>query len=152
VTGNESGASWASTPMNSSRRHFVALVSLLALGALAGCTQTVAPRGGDPSPGLQLHVAGGQDRLVLDGQMRAVRVVRDPERDGIALSVDLDEAAREGVARFTGKHVGERVEIVVAGRSVATLVIRDPVQVPSLLLTAPSDDEVRQMQRDLAAR
>ena len=71
---------------------------------------------------------GGEDRLVLDGRLRAIRVVRDPERDGIALSVDLDQAARASIARFTGKHVGERVEILVAGRTVATLLVRDPVE------------------------
>jgi hypothetical protein len=130
--------------MKSSRREFVVMASLTLLGALAGCAH-----GGYAIPRLQLRVAGGTDALVLDGEVRAVRVVPDPERSGIALSVDLDAATRERVARFTGRHVGDHVEIVVAGRTVATLVVRDPVDVPSLLLTGRDDDEVRRMQRDL---
>jgi hypothetical protein len=144
-------AGWES--VQSSRRRF-AVLALVLLGALFGCAGRGAPSSAEstPPPRLELHVLGGEDHLVLDGEIRAIRLVRDPERDGIALSVELADAAREGVAQFTGRHVGERVEIIVGGRSVAKVAIRDPVQVPALLLTGTSDDEVRRMQRDLATR
>lgn len=133
--------------MNRSRRRFIALVSLVALVACAPASSAT-----NPPARLELRVAGSQNRLVLDGQVHDVRVVRDPERDGIALSVDLDASTRQSVAQFTGRHVGEHVEIVVAGQTVAAPVIRDPIDVPALLLTGHDDDDVRQMQRKLEAR
>jgi hypothetical protein len=138
------------------RRRFVTIVSL-ALGVFAGCARPAAPSESTSSAAtaparLELRVDGAQDRLVLDGQVHEIRVVRDPERDGIALSVELGADTRQSVAQFTGRHVGEHVEIVVAGRTVASPVIRDPIDVPALLLTGHSDDDVRQMQRQLEAR
>jgi preprotein translocase subunit SecD len=143
--------------MKRSHRRFVALVSLVALAALGACAPTAAPTDAatsatTPPARLELRVAGSQDRLVLDGRVHEVRVVRDPERDGIALSVDLDAGTRQSVAQFTGRHVGEHVEIVVAGRTVAAPVIRDPIDAPALLLTGHDDDDVRRMQRRLAAQ
>jgi hypothetical protein len=131
--------------MTASRRHVLLAAAALVVTA---CSHA----GAAPPPRLQLRAAASDERLVLDGQVRAVRIVRDPERDGIALSVDLDDATRKDVASFTGRNVGRRVEIVVAGNTVATLTVRDPVDVPSLLLTATDDASVRRMTADLEGR
>ncbi len=137
-------------------RCFFAFVGL-AFGVLAGCAHDAPPAPGANSAAsapsrLELRAAGTHDCLVLDGQVHEVRVVRDPERDGIALSVELGAETRQSVAQFTGRHVGEHVEIVVAGQTVASPVVRDPIDVPALLLTGRSDDDVRQMQRQLEGR
>lgn len=95
-------------------------------------------------------IAVGSDRLLLDGGVRQVRVVRDPGRDGVALSLELADDTRQRVARFTGGHVGEQVALIVAGRAAMTLTMRDRVDAPALLLTAHDDATVRDMQRRLA--
>ena len=155
-------------------RPFLAIVAGLALTACAGG----APAAGSPPTAARVappghfelravapeaagverlqawdggSVAVGSDRLVLDSGVREVRVVRDPERDGMALSVQLAEDTRERVAAFTRRHVGEKVALVVGGRSASTLTVRDPVDVPVLLLTGRDDATVQEMERRLEA-
>jgi hypothetical protein len=95
------------------------------------------------------EVPVGAARLNLDDAVRDTHLVRDPERDGQALSIDLREEARPKLARFTSAHTGERVAFVVGGRAAATLTVRDPVVGGSLLLTAHDDADVIEMQRRL---
>jgi hypothetical protein len=45
--------------------------------------------------------------------------------------------------------VGESVALIVAGRAATTLTVRDPVNVPALLLTARDDATVQEMRRVL---
>jgi hypothetical protein len=78
-----------------------------------------------------------------------VRVVRDPERDGVALSVELADETRRRVTEFTGAHVGERVALLVGGRAAMTMTVRDPVTTPALLLTARDDATVHELEKRL---
>jgi hypothetical protein len=132
-----------------STRRDVVIIGCLVLLAVAGACANAAAPALSSTPRLRLRVSGKDESLVLDGRVVGVREVRDPEREGIALSVDLDEEARGEVRTFTRKHVGEHVSIDVGGRTVATLVIRDPVDAPALLLTSRDDDDVRSMEREL---
>jgi hypothetical protein len=95
------------------------------------------------------EVPVGAERLILDDAVRDTHLVRDPERVGTALSVDLRDDARPKLARFTSAHVGDRVAFVVGGRAAATLTVRDPVTGGSVLLTATNDADVLEMQRRL---
>jgi hypothetical protein len=95
------------------------------------------------------EVPVGAERLNLDDAVRETHLVRDPERVGTALSVDLRDDARSKLASFTSAHVGERVAFVVGGRAAATLTVRDAVIGGSLLLTAQNDADVLEMQRRL---
>jgi hypothetical protein len=95
------------------------------------------------------EVPVGAERLNLDDAVEETHLVRDPERGGAALSVGLRDDARPKLARFTSDHVGDRVAFVVGGRAAATLTVRDPVVGASLLLTAPNDADVLEMQRRL---
>jgi hypothetical protein len=134
-------------------RRDVLITGCLMLLAVAGaCAKPAAPASTAGPPHLRLRVDGSSEALVLDGRVAGVREVRDPERDGIALSVDLDETTRTEVRNFTGRHVGDHVDIEVGGKTVATLVVRDPVDVPALLLTSKDDADVREMERELGGR
>jgi hypothetical protein len=95
------------------------------------------------------EVPVGNERLNLDDAVRDTHLVRDPEREGKALSVDLRDDARPRVQRFTAAHVGDRVAFVVGGRAATTLTVRDSVVGASLLLTATNDADVLEMQRRL---
>jgi hypothetical protein len=79
-----------------------------------------------------------------------VRIVRDPERDGSALAVDLADADGARLHDFTARHVGDHVAIVVAGEERMRPLIRDPIAGPTLLLTGRDDAEVETMRRALA--
>ncbi|HEX3344383.1 MAG TPA: hypothetical protein VHS09_07405, partial [Polyangiaceae bacterium] len=152
--------------MTIARRLLLTMLAALAAFSLFACShgpEATGPSVGPPSrlelravapesPGVEhvpswegAGVAVGEDRLVLDGGVRAVRVVRDPERDGVALSLELADDTRQRVAQFTGAHVGTRVAVIVAGRAAMTMTVRDPVSVPALLLTARDDATVREL-------
>jgi hypothetical protein len=128
------------------RRGFaLALLTSIAAVACGGPPGPAAPPG--PS---RLELRAGDDRLVLDGSVKAVRDVPDPERPGKALAVDLADDARSRLTAFTARHVGERVRFVVAGREVMAPTVRDPITTPSILLTGGNDAEVDSMRRALA--
>ncbi len=123
------------------RRFAQALPLLLLVPACAHATSS------PPAPS-RFALRAGDDTLVLDGRVRAVHDVRDPERDGRALSVELDDRGRDQVRVFTSRHVGERIAIAVDGRDVMTPTVRDPLDGP-IRLTAPTDAEVDDMRRAL---
>lgn len=132
------------------RRFALVLASLSILAACGGAPASAAPTAsssGAPPPRLELRA--GQDRLVLDGDVQAVRVVSDPERDGKALAIDLRDDARARLEAFTSRHVGERVAFLVGGREAMAPTVRDPITVPSILLTARDDASLEEMRRAL---
>ena len=114
---------------------------------LVGCAHVAAPPHAANPSRLELRAPGEQ--LVLDDQVRAVRVVRDPERAGSALAVDFREDGGARLKAFTSHHVGERIAIRVAGREVALVTLRDPIEGATLLLTGRDDAEVDEMRRGL---
>jgi preprotein translocase subunit SecD len=125
------------------------VVLALALSpALAVACARAAPPAASPGPArFELRAEG--DRLVLDGQVRGVRVVADPERSGRALAVDLDDRAQGAVTTFTTRHVGQRLAVLVAGREVMTPTLRDPITGPSIMVTGHTDADVEEMRRAL---
>ncbi|MGO8996156.1 MAG: hypothetical protein ACLQVI_22825 [Polyangiaceae bacterium] len=133
--------------MTISRR---AILSSLSATLLLACASAPVPSS-HPTPS-RLELRAASDSLILDGDVLAVREVRDPERDGIAVSVELSAQLRQRIEAFTSRHVGERVAILIGGRPVLRLTIRDPVTAPTLLLTAKTDANVREMERELGPR
>jgi hypothetical protein len=128
------------------RRHFaLALVTSLAAVACGGPPAPAA----HPGPS-RLELRAGDDRLVLDGAVKALRDVPNPERPGRALVVDLADDAGPRLTAFTARHVGERVQFVVGGRVAMAPTVRDPITAPSILLTGEDDTDVDAMRRALA--
>jgi hypothetical protein len=131
------------------RRKLTIALGLVAATLLAACARSPDAPPTAPDAPARLELRASSDRLVLDGDVRAVRVVRDPERDGRALAIDLQDAARPRLYAFTSRHVGERIVTVVGGHEAMTLTLRDPIDATSLLLTSRNDADVDEMRRRL---
>jgi hypothetical protein len=129
------------------RRKFAISAATLAL--LTACAHSPGAATTATDVPARLELRASDDHLVLDGDVRAVRVVRDPERDGRALAIDLRDEARPRLHAFTSRHVGERIATVVDGREAMTLTLRDPIDAATLLLTARNDADVDDMRRRL---
>jgi preprotein translocase subunit SecD len=64
----------------------------------------------------------------------------------------LAEASRKAFADFSARHVGEKIDMRIDGKSVMKTVIREPITGGVGQITASSPDEARQLADRLASR
>jgi len=64
----------------------------------------------------------------------------------------LSDASRKAFADFTTRHVGQKVDFRIDGKSVMQPVIRDPITGRAGQITASSPDEARQLAGQLVSK
>ena len=79
-------------------------------------------------------------------------VAYDTRNNFPVVTFRLAEASRKAFADFSTRHVGEKIDVRIDGKSVMKTVIREPITGGVGQITASSPDEARQLADRLASR
>jgi preprotein translocase subunit SecD len=79
-------------------------------------------------------------------------VAYDARNNFPVVTFRMTEASREAFADFSTRHVGEKIDIRIDGKSVMQTVIREPITGGVGQIIASSSDEARQLANRLASK
>ena len=100
---------------------------------------------GDRDP-VTLTLRVGTEQLLLElGLVDRVEVSADESSGGARVFVQLDGEGSRLMAAFTGRHVGERMDVLACREQVLTARIQERISSGQLVLTVVSEDAARKI-------
>jgi preprotein translocase subunit SecD len=88
----------------------------------------------------------------LSLEVTEASVAYDTRNNFPVVTFRLAETSRKAFADFSARHVGEKIDMRIDGKSVMKTVIREPITGGVGQITASSPDETRQLADRLASR
>jgi preprotein translocase subunit SecD len=97
-------------------------------------------------------LAGRAAAEPLTLEVTEASVTYDTRNNQPMVSFRLSESSRKAFADFTARHLGQKIDIRIDGKSVMKPVIREPITGGAGQITASSPDEARQLAEQLASK